>query len=353
MPGPMTMRQRIRAVIRGETLDRVPFVQYENCAAPNAEIWDVVGRQRMGLLRWVRLHRLEHPNCSTVTEEIHVGGIRSQRTVIATPVGALRSERLFEPTYGTGAAHKHYVREPEDWDVLLAYLQDAVVVADPAPFARAMAELGDDGLPLPAVERTPFQQLWVQWVNIVDLSYHLLDHPERVRACMDVLAEQERQICRIVAASPAEMVDFPDNITAPVIGMDHFREHCVPLYREAAAMMGDRPVYVHMDGDLEPLWAAITDSGVRGLDSLSPPPDNDTSVGQAAELWPQMRIWANYPSSVHLAAPQVVYDQTARMLEEAGHTGRLQIQISENVPPGMWRKSFPEIVRAIEEFGAP
>ena len=42
-----------------------------------------------------------------------------------------------------------------------------------------------------------------------------------------------------------------------------------------------------------------------------------------------------------------------KILEEAGHTGRLWIQISENVPPGAWRRSFPEIVRAIKEFGTP
>ena len=40
-------------------------------------------------------------------------------------------------------------------------------------------------------------------------------------------------------------------------------------------------------------------------------------------------------------------------LQQAGHTGRLQIQISENVPPGGWRKSYPEIVRAIRDFGKP
>ncbi len=61
----------------------------------------------------------------------------------------------------------------------------------------------------------------------------------------------------------------------------------------------------------------------------------------------------NYPSSVHLKEPQAIYDQAMEILQQAGHTGRLQIQISENVPPGGWRKSFPEIVRAIRDFGKP
>jgi len=110
---------------------------------------------------------------------------------------------------------------------------------------------------------------------------------------------------------------------------------------------------VHMDGDLKPLWQAIGESGVRGLDSLSPPPDNDTSAAEAASMWPEMRLFVNFPSSVHLASPERIYDQAGEILEQAGHTGRLQIQISENVPPGVWRKSFPQIVQAIRDFGRP
>ena len=66
-----------------------------------------------------------------------------------------------------------------------------------------------------------------------------------------------------------------------------------------------------------------------------------------------MTLWVNYPSSVHLASPEAVYERAAEILQGAGHTRRLQIQISENVPPGMWRRSYPEIVRAIRDFGTP
>ena len=70
-------------------------------------------------------------------------------------------------------------------------------------------------------------------------------------------------------------------------------------------------------------------------------------------MWPEMRIGVNFPSSVHLAEPEAVYSRAMTILEEGGRTGRLQIQISENVPPEVWRRSFPEIVRAIDDFGPP
>ena len=109
-------------------------------------------------------------------------------------------------------------------------------------------------------------------------------------------------------------------------------------------------VFVHMDGDLKPLWKAIGESKIGGIDSLSPTPDNDTSIADAVRLWPEMRICLNFPSSIHLKEPQVIYNETMKILEQGGHTGRLQIQISENMPPGAWKRSYPQIVKAIRDF---
>jgi hypothetical protein len=56
---------------------------------------------------------------------------------------------------------------------------------------------------------------------------------------------------------------------------------------------------------------------------------------------------------VHLAPAEVVYERASAILQEAGHTGRMWIQISENVPPEAWRTSVPAIVNAVRDFGQP
>jgi hypothetical protein len=42
----MTMRERMLAVLQGREHDRVPFVQYEDLAAPDEEVWSVIGLRR-------------------------------------------------------------------------------------------------------------------------------------------------------------------------------------------------------------------------------------------------------------------------------------------------------------------
>jgi hypothetical protein len=108
-----------------------------------------------------------------------------------------------------------------------------------------------------------------------------------------------------------------------------------------------------MDGFLKPLWKDIANSKVGGLDSFTPTPDCDTSVAEALTLWPEKILQLNFPSSIHLQSPSEVRKVADEILSTAGHTGRLQIQISENVPLDVWRTTLPIIADAIEDFGSP
>jgi hypothetical protein len=350
----MTHRERILALVHGEPLDRVPFVMYDGIL-PRAEVLPFVGVDRIGLLRWSNVHKVETPHCHTTCETYFVDGARWQRTRLHTPKGTLVEERIFEPEFESSSVRKHFVERPEDYDILWAYLEDAVILEDYQRYARDVRELGDLGVPLVAIERTPYQQLWVQWVGLDHLAFHFADAPDRVAHTVDLLRARAERIFEIAVRSPAPFIDFPDNITAPAVGPRKFREYCVPFYNRLAELIDDsnRPVYVHMDGDLKSLWSLISASAVGGIDSFAPSPDNDTTVAEAVALWPDKRLWINFPSSVHLRGYDGVRGEAEAILAAGGHSGRLQIQISENVPLRVWRATLPAIADAVDAFGKP
>jgi hypothetical protein len=363
----MSMRERMLAVLQGRDHDRVPFAQYNirsdkdnsivlGLAAPNEEIWSVIGRENMGIIRWGRVHMLEHPNCTFHSEMFMTPeGLEAKRTVLHTPMGDLTEVRHYEPTFGSPCVKQHFVKEPQDYKILACFLNDITVRPNFEYYQDIVHQVGDDGLVPLWVGRTPYQQLWIEWVSLEDLAWHLADCPELVDDCVALMIRNFRAHFEIIRTAPVPCAEFPDNITAPVIGERYFRKYCTPLYDELADMLADRniPILVHMDGDLKPLWKAIGESKVGGLESFSPPPSNDTSAGEALAMWPYMKLLLNFPSPSHLGTEEEIYATAMQILNEAGHSGQLQIQISENVPPGVWRKSFPVIVRAIEEFGKP
>jgi len=352
----MTMRERMLAVVENREHDRVPFVQYSGIGAPNEEVWSVIGRENMGLLTWCGIHRFEHPNCHFEHENFEADGRSGTLRTMHTPEGTLTEERLNAVI--ASASSKHFVTEPDDYKILLSYLRDTTVHKDTRQWQQVYKDLGDDGFPHTSIGRTPYQQLWVEWVSLEDLALHMVDYPELMEEVFDALFQVQRGIFRAAREAvdevPVPYLNFGDNITAPMIGEKYFRKYCLTSYQELADMLSDCdrdvPIAVHMDGDLKPLWDAIGESPVRLLDSFSPAPENDTSVADAIRIWPEMRLCPNFPSSIHLAKPEVIYETAMDILEQGGRTGRLQIQISENMPPGAWKRSYPQIVRAIHDF---
>ncbi len=347
----MTNRERMIALLRGEPHDRVPFAQYD-MALPTPELWNLVGRENVGLIRWTQLWRCEHSTCRIDAEPIEENGLRGDRRTLRTPKGTLTSIRHFDPTYNTAATHEHFVKNLEDYDILDAWLDDTHVVYDPASHERHERELGDDGFAMVALQRSAWQQLWVEWVGMGDLAYHFSEDEDRVCRTMARMDHIQRAMFDCVCRFRPVLVDFTDNITSSMIGPERFARFCVPQYRELAGRLEGTgtKVVCHMDGDLKPLWDLIGKSGLNGIDSFSPAPDNDTRVDEALRMWPDKFLMMNFPSSVHLRSPDEIRAVTRDILAAAGSSGRLQIQISENVPPGVWRTSIPAIVETIREF---
>jgi hypothetical protein len=301
------------------------------------------------------VHRAEYPGCTSRSEPINADGLAGKRTVITTPLGELTEERFYEPTFSAPCIRRHFVREPADYRILADYLRRCVIREHIEDYQAVERAVGDDGVVPLWVGRTPFQQLWIEWVSIEDLAGHLVDCPDPVEECVSLMSRNLRRLFEIIRTAPIPCAVFPDNITAPVIGEANFRRYCVPLYNELADILAERgiPVLAHTDGALKPLWRAIAESRLGGLESFSPPPGNDTSVKEALALRPGLRLLLNFPSPAHLGTEDEIHETATGILRDAGHSGRLQIQISENVPPGVWRKSFPVIVQAIEDFGKP
>jgi hypothetical protein len=358
----MTVRERMLAVMERKEHDRVPLVMYdlsEGGFPEKSEVRSYLGLGNIGFLRWTWLHEVETPHCHFEQEEIIRGDRKGLRRTLFTPEGRLQEERFFEPVYNSSSAASHFVKEPDDYRLLMAYLRDIRVDKNLETWRNVYQNLAEEGLPHTSLMRSPYQQLWIEWTGIQELGVHIRMYPDLIEEVTTLMRDVQRRLFQVVCEAAREVplpyINFPDNITAPMIGDAFFQEYCVSSYNELAGMLEDAgvriPVQVHMDGDLKPLWGSIGASRVRSLDSMSPPPDNDTSVAEAMSRWPEMIVCINFPSSVHLLEPEAIYAKTMEILEEGGRQGRLQIQISENVPPGAWRKSFPQIAKAIADFG--
>ncbi len=266
----MTMRKRMLGIMHGQPVDRVPFVTYDQLVGANDRLWEPLGRDNVGIIRWSGVHAAEAPHCRFDWEEREESGHRSVQVTLHTPEGTLTREAWREPVYNSLASVRHYIKEPEDYRLLCAYLRDIVIRADYDRYLNDLREVGDDGVVMVTANRTPYQQLWVEWVSLEDLAWHLAECPEAVEECVALLADIETRIFTIIrdacAGLPIDYVNIPDNITAPAIGEHYFRRYCLPLYHTLGEMLAgtDALFAVHMDGDLKPLWRPSPNRRCKG-----------------------------------------------------------------------------------------
>lgn len=349
----MTMKERMLAVVQGRPVDHSPFVTYNHNAAPNEEIWAALGRNHMGVYRGTYIHQTVSEDCRLVTEDIVKNGREGLRKSIITPKGTLYEEHLKQYDLNTYAMAKHYVETKEDLEILLYYFRSCNSIPHYEYFYNNLEEVGDDGIVSVSVERTPFQQMWILWATLIDLSYLILDYEDLVEECMSeisrLLNQQFEIMAKAVRELPIPLVEFPENMTAPCIGADRFQKYCMPYYRKLKDMIGDTMLGIHADGDVKMLAPYIAESGLDFLESFSPPPDNDMPLKEAMKAWPNMSFFINFPSSVHLCEPEEIYETAMQIMKDC-QGRKMWIQASESVPPGVWKKSFPEIIRAVEQF---
>ena len=155
--------------------------------------FDLLGHGRIGLIRFCSICRTEHPHCRFDSQLFMDGETKYQRTILHTPKGDIEEVRVFEPVFDSSTARKHFIETPRNHEALWSYLEDSVILNNYDRYYQDCAALGEDGFPKAEVERTPWQQLWIEWVGLEALPLHLVDYAEHVEHTIELLERRARQ----------------------------------------------------------------------------------------------------------------------------------------------------------------
>jgi len=343
----MTIRERIEAAYRCEETDRVPWTIYGGLL-PRGDVERQLRNLGLGLIQISRVHQTSQPHVEVRTDTVATPRGPGTRTTYVTPVGQVHQTSVTEPGYGSGWQQDHLIQRGEDYEVVEFMMADTVYAPRHDAYHRAVGELGDDGVVLVALERSPLQKMWVELMGVERFGIDMLLHPDRFWHLAHTIACKQRELLDVVADGPGTWVWLPENLTAPIVGRERFREHMLPWYHEVCDLLhahGKRAV-AHLDGMLAALVAEIGQTRIDVIEAFTPVPDGDVSVAQARSAWPGKCLSLNFPSSVHLRRPEEVRAQTATILEQGGGPG-LVVGVTENIPAAAWQTSLCAIGEVI------
>ena len=372
----MTERERILAAIRGDAVDRIPWV-------PRLEFWHRAALRHRTLpaeFEGLSLRRIAArigagcyavvPDFTeaddnemidrglgifrvpTLTYDVSLEGVerrvsrRGRETVVeyATPHGTLRTAFLFtDEMLDAGASMpwvtEHVIRQPADFDAAGYIFEHLKVTPRPEGYARLRERVGEDGLAVAWIAGTacPIHHVMKELMPTEQFFYALADYPDRMLRLAAQLEPFFAAIQRAALDSPAEAVllggNYDDSITSPPF----FRRHILPFLRAFAGRLHARGKYLvtHTDGENRRLLPLYLETGFDVADSVCPYPMTRCTLEQLREAFAgRIAIWGGIPA-VLLCAESASFDDFRAFIDGAverdGRQSRLVLGVSDMV----------------------
>lgn len=287
----MTFRERNLAIFRRQPVPRSLW-------QPRLETWISVNARQGTLPERYRdlghLGTYDDLNCSLRTysmfnpclvseqtgdvEVVTVPVPNGQRVTWRTPVGEMSQ------TTETIALSWHYAEWPvktvADIPVLEYMLEHTRWRWDAEAYAAQDAELGDRAAPTLYVPRHNVQRLIIQYTGFEGFHYLYHDHPAEVGRLLETIERTDDLFYDVVCACPVEIINFGDNVAAEFVNPAIFEKWYLPRYQRRAAQLqaAGKKCHAHWDGAVKPLLPYIKDTGMDGIEALTPLPQGDVTL---------------------------------------------------------------------------
>jgi hypothetical protein len=327
------MRQDILAALRRQTPRHIPWTIHHELLPRGSLERELRGQGLAIVEKGVRPYR---EGASRVSVEERQGWEGDSRVILRTwhtPLGELQARQREGPD-GSLWTERWPLACPADFRLLEYIAEDADYRPNDEAVAAAQRDLGEDGIVLCRLMRSPLQRLLAEWLGAAGLSYALADSAKELDRLITRLGECDQAALRIAARSPAEAVWSAENLTGDVVGPELYGRYLGPYYERAAGILhaGGKLYGAHLDGRLARLKQAIGATPLDFVEGFTPPPMGDLGLEEARAAWPDKAIWLNIPGSLFLAdGPQVVRG-VRELLRRGRAAGGFLLTLTEEFP---------------------
>lgn len=342
----MTPQERLTIALHGGTPDITPLSIYSwMIDDPSSDRWRRVIDQGLILCEhYLAFTMIEH-GVEEQYEERTEGGHRYAYHFKKTPVGTLRSGRT------DGWHTEYWIKEPNDYKVMQWIVEHTECLPTDADYVRAAEKVGDAGLPVAMISRTPAMLINVDWAGTeqfcMDVALEVPELFDLYEARMKLFKEETA----ITAQTTGTVVKSFENLTISMMGPDRYRDLLVRAYQEAFPVMREagKQVFVHYDGALQVIADQIADAPFDGIESLTEPPEGDMTYDQCRAAWPEKVFWANINVDTYALPENQLRAEVIAKRERAGKRG-LAFEISEDLPAN-WEQSVPVVLATLQQLG--
>ena len=197
-----------------------------------------------------------------------------------TPVGTQTEIHHRSPHHRSTHIDKWPIRTPDDFRIATWREERAEWAFDQATFDQLLAEWAGLGAPTMYMPRTTVQNLYINTMGVEAGILALFDWPKEVEAHFAALNDSHDRLIDVINDSPVEIVNFGDNVHSATLSPDLFRRYVLPAYQRRCEKLhaGGKFICAHWDGDCGPLLPFARETGLDGIEAITPAPQGDVTL---------------------------------------------------------------------------
>ena len=353
---------RLAAALDGRPVDHLPF-------APNLAYWweaQPAVRRDAGQLAF--LHEIGAdplwrgapcpvqatcPGAEITVDEDE----RTIRIETATPVGTLREVLAKSQAGNTSFLVEHPLRTRADFEVQMWIEEHTRFSVDLTPVAEHFAGPGAEGLSvgmlIPRL-KSAFQHLVENRVGTEELIYALADYPDTVNALWELMVARDLEAVQLALAAGYDyFLTWEDSGTqnySPAL-YDRYIAPEISAWCATLAAAGRRYLQ-HACGHVRRLLVPMRDSGVYGVESISPPPTGNVTIAEARRLaGPDFAIVGGIEPTEFLNLSPAQLEPYVEAVIAAAAGGPFVLANSDSCPPGVAVEKFRLVAEIARRHG--
>lgn len=346
----MNIRERALSVYRGEEPDRVPWLIYENLC-PRGSVDRKLRNRGMGLIVSSSVFREETPH---VRVETKASGNIVERTY-HTPAGDLSTKERVGLPEGEGSSWtmEYLVKQASDFAAAEFIVEDTVIVPDYEPFVNAERNLGSDGIVITWAGRSPLQRAQLSFLGYKTFAIAMYRYPKELDHFLRVLGREMDERYRVIAESPAEIVNGTDNVNSEIVNSKLYEKYIIPFYERQSRVLHRHGKILedHLDGKLARLKDLVAKTDIDVVGAFTPPPMGDLPLAEARSAWKGKVISLNFPESVFLEGNAATRGYAENLLREAAPGDGFMVTVTEDIPARFRWTGLSVVTGVLQKYG--
>jgi hypothetical protein len=364
----MTPKERVKTILNGEQPDQVPWfgdLDYYASAlirkgekpenfktSPEYIQWhrDLdVGFYLQGFFPFKTI-------LDGCEEQIRYDGNRRWRE-IETPKGTLRDCWEFIPQTCSEGPVEHLIKSEKDLPAYRWLYEHTHWEADYSYAHQRLEDIGDMGILLCYLPKSPFMQMVALDVGIMAVTFSEMNAPDEFAETLEAVRKSFDKAAQISLESPAEVLMIPENLSSEMVGPNYFEKYMRGYQEEWAKKIANAGKYsfIHMDGTLQGLLKEEASAGFSVVEAMTPEPVGDLSIHQWAEVAdnPNTILWGGIPGSyfTNMVDDKEFDRHVKEVLSVMRQSPRYVLGVADQVPPDGLESRIRRIAELVDKYG--